>query len=78
MALEIGQVSIRITQEVDCCGPSGEILNTMVIDFVDGGGGFYPVITTDRWALDDRDSELASFMSRVIKLIERHNEPPSE
>ena len=71
--IKIGSVTIQIYDEVDCCGPIGESVNEMTIEFHDGGGGFYPVISTNRWALDDPESELPKLMHRIIKLLERHN-----
>ena len=44
-----------ISQEEDCCGRLGAESQYLKIKYIDNMAGFYVVIKTDRWAVDDRE-----------------------
>lgn len=41
------------TQDKDCCALGS--INELTVEALDGGGGWFVVITTERWALDADD-----------------------
>lgn len=41
-------VAVRLAQEGDCC--DRELLQYLEVEVVDGGGGAYAVLKTERWA----------------------------
>lgn len=65
--------TVRLTfhEEADCCAPSGVSDNEMTIETMDGGGGAYVVIKTERWALDlDSLNDLAETVRAAIGMVE--------
>lgn len=56
-------------QNVDCC-ESG-IYNELTVEILDGGGGNYLVIKTDRWAIDaDTIDAFAAELKNCLKMAE--------
>jgi hypothetical protein len=48
----VGEVSIDLHQDADCC-QSGDMAQELKIRLIDGGGGPFFVLETQRWAFDD-------------------------
>ena len=63
-------VEVRLAQDADCC--DGNILQYMTITVADGGGGSYPVLSTERWAIDP--ANVPSLHSLLAKLCEWYDE----
>ena len=56
------------TQDVDCCGDAGMMINEIAVEIYDGGGGNYLTITTSRWALSD-DKDIDDFCKQLKKCL---------
>lgn len=54
--MTLASVKHVYTQEVDCCADGLD--NTLTIETHDGGGGWYVVIRTERWALNPEDIDI--------------------
>lgn len=54
-------------QQEDCCGRPQHDSQTIDIEIVDGGGGPYAVISTERWSLDS--SSLDEFVAEIKRRI---------
>jgi len=56
--IKIHSACIQFIQDEDCCGRNGEDGQDgqeLFVHFEDGGGGFYFVLNTERWAVDADD-----------------------
>ena len=61
-------VEHQYTQEEDSNGRSGVNIQEITIKAEDAGGGFYFVIETERWAVEN-PSELADLVREVEKAV---------
>ena len=61
-------VEHQYTQEEDSGGRSGVDIQEITIKAEDAGGGFYFVIETERWAVEN-PSELADLVREVEKAV---------
>lgn len=68
--IQVGDLSVELTQEMDCC-ESGDF-QSIKINAVDGGGGPYIVIETERWAIDD-PSAFADMLRKWLATVEEYN-----
>ena len=68
---ELARASIELTQEGDCCG--GDIVQNLKISSDDGGGGWFWILETERWAFDSPE-ELVNQLKGVIHKIEKIKE----
>lgn len=57
-------VAVTLAQDPDCCDDKPQELE---IRLYDGGGGFYAVLKTDRWACEAHD--LRELADRIEQLI---------
>ena len=57
----VNKVTIEMFQDDDCVVASEEG-QTLVIELVDGGGGLFPVIKTDRWSVNPIEVSMLSEM----------------
>jgi hypothetical protein len=57
-------------QPQDCCGPLTQTMQGIKIEYANGGGGFYAVISSTRWALDleDLDPFVESIKNKIVEL----------
>ena len=71
----LSSVKFTYTQDPDCCGPDD--VQVLEIETMDGGGGHYVTISTDRWALDDEEdvAKLATMILGVLKQHKKEVEP---
>lgn len=60
-------VTETYTQEMDCCG-LGDI-NELIVETMDGGGGWFLTLKTERWALDV--DEIDAFAAALKALLAR-------
>ena len=65
---ELVYVEHQYTQEEDSNGRSGVNIQEITIKAEDAGGGFYFVIETERWAVEN-PSELADLVREVEKAV---------
>lgn len=66
MKPELSEVKMTFSQDADCCSSETQFIE---IQTEDGGGGFYFVIKTERWAFDD-PKELIDLLQTFIKKTE--------
>ena len=59
-------------QEEDCCGRPEELGQDLEISALDGGGGFYLVLKTERWALDG-EKDIERLVSKLRSVLKRVN-----
>lgn len=57
-------------QDVDCCGPTNGLCNELTVETADGGGGWYLVLSTPRWALND-DADIDAFAALLKGVLAR-------
>jgi len=55
---QVDGLTLIYSQPCDACGGDG-ICNTLTLESLDGGGGRYWAIETDRWTFDSREELLA-------------------
>ena len=65
---ELVYVEHQYTQEEDSNGRTGVNIQEITIKAEDAGGGFYFVIETERWAVEN-PSELADLVREVEKAV---------
>ena len=65
---ELVYVEHQYTQEEDSNGRTGMNIQEITIKAEDAGGGFYFVIETERWAVEN-PSELADLVREVEKAV---------
>jgi hypothetical protein len=65
--LQVTEYTKQLSQEEDSCGRPNEIHQYLDIETTNNGAGYYAVIKTERWAIDDREE--------WIKLWDNHIEP---
>ena len=69
IGIVIDGLKVTLSQENDSCDLS-DVGQSMEIEFVDAGGGFYPVIKTERWAYDvETSQELWGFINEICESI---------
>lgn len=65
-----------IQQPEDCCGRSNEDFQELTIDILDGGGGAYVVLSTERFSLDTKDiDQLCEHLKALILEYDQTGEP---
>lgn len=70
--MEVTKTSITVTQDVDCCGPSNDWVNSLEVSTEDGGGGPYLILKTDRWAIDRDDiDKFCDFLKKIFTYHDR-------
>lgn len=65
------ELKVYLTQEEDCCQPSGEGFQELKIEHHDGGGGVFYTISTPRWAFETPEElmeQINEFVDKVKKL----------
>ena len=68
--VQIARAKISLYQENDCCdaGKEGQHLS---VEVVDGGGGAYLVLRTERWALEiDEIQALITKLNEIQRMCE--------
>lgn len=61
---------LEFSQERDSCDPGkDEDLQSLRATIENGGGGYYWVLKTDRWAVDKDDKRVEKCLSRVLKSL---------
>ena len=68
--VQIASAKVTLYQENDCCdtGKEGQTLN---VEVVDGGGGPYLVLQTERWALEiDEIQALITKLNEIQRMCE--------
>lgn len=68
---EVPRASVTLTQDGDCIG--GDDVQTLTISSDDGGGGWFWVLETERWAFDSLD-ELKEQLRGVMQKLEELKE----
>lgn len=57
-----------IQQPEDCCGRIGEDFQELTINVLDGGGGAYVALSTERFSLDTEDiDQLCDHLKSLIQ-----------
>ena len=56
------------TQDVDSLATYDAALQGLTVDVVDAGGGYYLVLKTDRWAIDD-PQQFADELKRLLTTV---------
>lgn len=77
---KLASIKLTLTQEEDCCGRVAHDEQSIEIETMDGGGGPYLVIATERWSLDD-DADIDKFAARlkeVLRQMPNGNDTTSE
>lgn len=69
--IELASASATLTQDADCC--DGSIVQTLNLSSEDGGGGWFWVIKTERWAFDSPE-ELSKQLKKIISKLEEMKE----
>lgn len=70
------QVKYIYEQEKDCCDGESSYDQELIVETQDGGGGYFLVLKTDRWALDLKDIDaLCEELKRVLNKV---NEPEGD
>lgn len=65
-------MKVVFVQPEDCCGRANEAIQQLSIETFNGGRvkeDNYAVITTERWAIDDKD-DIGDLVNRVLFLAE--------
>jgi hypothetical protein len=74
----INSLKISFLKDCDACDPDKKDLGYQEIEvvFQDGGGGLYPVVKTDRFALDESKGtqNFLKFVQDIYKLVNNYNE----
>lgn len=69
----LGSMTVVLQQEADCChDKTGD--NSLSIELLDGGGGFYVAIE-GRWAFNDA-AEIKAFTKSICDLLHEANKKP--
>lgn len=72
----LASLKLTLTQDEDCCGRSEIDTQSIEIETMDGGGGAYLVISTERWALDD-EADIDKFAARLKEVLRQMPHPPA-
>ena len=68
--MKLESIKAIFTQDEDCCGRHGVDIAELTMETQDGGGGPYIVITTDRFALDEKDLKaIAEAQALILSLV---------
>jgi hypothetical protein len=62
------QAEFTVEQDADCCDGSQDD-QTMRVKFDDGGAGMFPILRTDRWALETGE-EFAAMIAELKRRVE--------
>lgn len=65
---KLASIKLTLSQQEDCCGRVENYEQHLTIETMDGGGGAYLVISTDRWAIDS-DADIDSFAARLKEVL---------
>jgi hypothetical protein len=71
---KLSSIKLTLKQDEDCCGRVDTSEQSLEIETMDGGGGAYLVISTERWALDS-DEDIDAFASRLKEVLRQF--PPN-
>lgn len=71
--IEVAALSVMLQQEQDCCAPGD--YQDIEVEIVDGGGGQYIVIKTQRWAIDDPEAFAALLRKWLAMVKDGKGEP---
>lgn len=66
---KLAETKDTYTQQADCC-QDNDGLQFLEVRSMDGGGGHYIVIATERWAIDDID-EFCATLKQTLERMER-------
>jgi hypothetical protein len=66
-APNLTSLTAEYAQEQDCCGSPEYPEQNLRVEVHDGGGGYYLVISTERWAVDA--SDLDALAARLHALL---------
>ena len=62
---KIAELSVTFNQDSDCMDSADQELT---IEAKDGGGGWFYVLKTERWAVD-RPSEITELLDKVKRMV---------
>jgi hypothetical protein len=65
--VEVDRLVVTLSQEEDTCGRAGEHYQTLEVLIENNGMGVYPVLKTERWAMDD--DEILTFARWLHDLV---------
>ena len=71
----IARASVTLTQEGDCC--SGDDVQVLTISSDDGGGGWFWILETERWAFDSLE-DLSTQLKKIIDNLESLKEQKND
>ena len=67
----INDMKITLAQDEDSCGRTGHQDQVLEVEFQDAGGGFYYVLKTERWAIDQDDLSLFKALGDMCKELDK-------
>lgn len=71
--ITINDLKMNLSQPEDNCGRPEFDTQDLEVDFQDGGGGFYYVLKTDRWAIDTGDRKLFDCLDEICEEMDKHS-----
>jgi len=73
--VHLGELTATFCQDNDCCD-SGKLGQDIKVEIVDGGGGNYALLSSERWAIEPADMQ---WLAAVVKAMcaEVSQFPPS-
>lgn len=75
----LSELKVTLSQEEDCCGRTNGLGQDLTIEVVDGGGGPYAVISTERWAIEPEQlSAFVTLISWMVSTVDDFSKKPSK
>ncbi len=68
--IHLNDLKMTLAQEEDSCGRIGIEDQILEVEFQDGGGGFYYILKTDRWAVDADDLSLFKTLGEMCESLD--------
>ena len=69
--IHLNDMKITLAQDEDSCGRTGIEDQVLEVEFQDAGGGFYYVLKTDRWAVDQDDLSLFKVLGEMCVELDK-------
>ena len=69
--IHLNDLKMTLTQDEDSCGRTGIEDQVLEVEFQDAGGGFYYVLKTDRWAIDQDDLSLFKALGEMCEELDK-------
>lgn len=68
----VNYLKVDLSQEADSCDVNKDD-QKLLIQFENGGGGFFPYLKSDRWAWDEGEFEkITNFVNDINKVLNKY------